>query len=81
MVWRLVREHCTKPDKAKAGSSRYVRRADFGSSGEEIVIEEFMEGRETSLHLIVSGQDFSVLFLAVTTRKLEKVTLDRACRG
>ena len=35
--------------------------AQFGSSGEEIVIEEFMEGRETSLHLLVSGQDFSVL--------------------
>jgi phosphoribosylamine--glycine ligase len=33
----------------------------FGTSGEEIVIEEFMEGRETSLHLLVSGTDFAVL--------------------
>lgn len=47
--------------KAKQAVVDMLEGAQFGSSGEEIVIEEFMEGRETSLHLLVSGQDFSVL--------------------
>lgn len=33
----------------------------FGASGESIVIEEYLTGRETSLHLLVSGDQFLTL--------------------
>ncbi|MBT4223585.1 MAG: phosphoribosylamine--glycine ligase [Opitutae bacterium] len=50
-------------NRAEAG--QFVRdileNRQFGKSGDEIVIEEFMEGRETSLHLLVSGKQFAVL--------------------
>ena len=49
----------------RAEAKQFVRdileNCQFGKSGEEIVIEEFMEGRETSLHLLVSGEQFAVL--------------------
>ncbi len=45
----------------------------FGASGEEVVVEEYMEGRETSLHLLVSGEDFAVL---PTSRDHKKIGED-----
>jgi phosphoribosylamine--glycine ligase len=49
----------------RAEAKQFVRNIlddrQFGKSGEEIVIEEFMEGRETSLHLLVSGEQFAIL--------------------
>jgi phosphoribosylamine--glycine ligase len=33
----------------------------FGDSGSEIVIEEFMDGEETSFHIMVSGEYFAML--------------------
>ena len=51
--------------KSRAEARQFVRNmldfGQFGSSGENIVVEEFLKGRETSLHLLVSGEDFTVL--------------------
>ena len=38
-----------------------LEEKQFGESGESIVIEEYLTGRETSLHLLVSGQQFVTL--------------------
>jgi phosphoribosylamine--glycine ligase len=38
-----------------------LEEKQFGESGESIVIEEYLTGRETSLHILVSGQQFVTL--------------------
>jgi len=42
----------------------------FGSSGSEVVIEEFLEGEEASLHLICSGEDYVTLPMSQDHKKV-----------
>ena len=44
--------------EAETAVKEMLDEGKFGSSGENIVIEEFLSGRETSLHLLVSGDQF-----------------------
>ena len=63
----LIAENRTKA----AGFVRDIlEEKKFGESGEEIVIEEFLEGRETSLHLLVSGEQFVMLPLSRDHKKI-----------
>ncbi|MGB0371461.1 MAG: phosphoribosylamine--glycine ligase [Opitutales bacterium] len=48
-------------EEAENTVKEMLEGGQFGASGETIVIEEFMEGEEASLHLIVSNQDYLVL--------------------
>lgn len=50
----------TKAEAIQAIESMLVERA-FGDSGDEIVIEEFLEGEEVSIHAIVSNGTFLCL--------------------
>jgi phosphoribosylamine--glycine ligase len=38
-----------------------LERGVFGAAGAAVLIEEFLEGEEASLHLLVSGTDYAVL--------------------
>ena len=42
----------------------------FGTSGNEVVIEEFLEGEEASLHLICSGQEYVALPISQDHKKV-----------
>jgi phosphoribosylamine--glycine ligase len=48
-------------EEAVAAVKGMLEEKQFGESGESIVIEEYLTGRETSLHLLVSGQQFVTL--------------------
>ena len=48
-------------EEAEATVTDMLEGGQFGSSGDTIVIEEFMTGEEASLHLIVSEQDYLIL--------------------
>lgn len=47
--------------EAKQAVTEMLDGGKFGASGESIVIEEYLRGRETSLHLLVSGDQFLTL--------------------
>jgi len=38
-----------------------IEGGDFGASGREVLVEECLFGAETSIHVIVSGQDYLIL--------------------
>ena len=42
----------------------------FGDSGKEVVIEEFLEGEEASLHLICSGESFVAMPMSQDHKKV-----------
>ena len=44
--------------------------SSFGESGKEVVIEEFLEGEETSLHLICSGENYVTLPMSQDHKKI-----------
>jgi len=48
------------PADAAFAIHRAMDRAAFGSAGSRIVLEEFLEGRECSVHALVSGTSFVV---------------------
>lgn len=48
-------------DEAKEAVKSVMDDKIFGDSGSEVVIEEFMEGEETSFHIMVSGKYFAAL--------------------
>ncbi|MEM9025862.1 MAG: phosphoribosylamine--glycine ligase, partial [Verrucomicrobiota bacterium] len=48
-------------EEADQSVKEMLEGGQFGESGETIVIEEFMEGEEASLHLIVSNTDYLVM--------------------
>jgi phosphoribosylamine--glycine ligase len=44
--------------------------SSFGNSGKEVVIEEFLEGEEASLHLICSGESYVALPMSQDHKKV-----------
>ena len=42
----------------------------FGDSGRKVVIEEFLEGEETSLHVIASGESYLTLPMSQDHKKV-----------
>jgi phosphoribosylamine--glycine ligase len=60
------------PPTAIAAVSRMMEEEQFGDAGRRIVIEEFLEGRECSVHALVSGGDYRML----TTARDHKRALD-----
>lgn len=52
---------CATPDEAHDALDRVMRAQDFGSAGEEVVVESFMEGEEASIFAITDGEDYALL--------------------
>jgi phosphoribosylamine--glycine ligase len=52
---------CQEREDAEREIRDMLSGESFGTSGREVVIEEFLEGEEASLHLICSGQDYVAL--------------------
>ena len=52
---------CKDLEEAKAGVKTLMMDKQFGSAGDEIVIEEFMTGREVSVLSFVDGKTFRIM--------------------
>lgn len=52
---------CNTKDEAKAGVKTLMLDKQFGSAGNRIVIEEFMEGREVSVLSFVDGNTIKIM--------------------
>lgn len=61
---------CQNQKDAEAAVKDMLSGDSFGESGKEIVIEEFLEGEETSLHLICSGESFLALPMSQDHKKV-----------
>ncbi len=48
-------------DEAKSEVEKFFVKKVFGKSGERIIVEEFMKGREASVFAITDGKDYVVL--------------------
>lgn len=55
---------CTKVDEAVAAVDSVMNDATFGSAGDQIVVEAFMEGEELSIFGIADGRDVALLLPA-----------------
>jgi phosphoribosylamine--glycine ligase len=49
------------PDAAAKAIHRMLDRGEFGDAGNQIVIEEFLQGRECSIHAFVDGKNYLLL--------------------
>lgn len=49
---------CLSLEEAEDAVKDMLSGDSFGDSGKEVVIEEFLEGEETSLHLVCSGESY-----------------------
>ena len=47
--------------EAEVALRAMLQEGAFGESGKTVVVEEFLQGEEASIHLIVSGKDYVVL--------------------
>ncbi|PEN15021.1 phosphoribosylamine--glycine ligase [Longibacter salinarum] len=52
---------CSTLDEAHAALERIINDKDFGTAGDEVVIEEFMEGVEVSVFAITDGEHYALL--------------------
>ncbi|MBR3644445.1 MAG: phosphoribosylamine--glycine ligase [Parasporobacterium sp.] len=52
---------CQNPEEAEAGVKTLMQDRKFGASGDTIVIEEYMTGREVSVLTFVDGKTFRVM--------------------
>ena len=52
---------CKDLEEAKAGVKTLIKDKQFGSAGDEIVIEEFMTGREVSVLSFVDGKTIKIM--------------------
>lgn len=59
---------CSTADEAEAALKEIMLDARFGEAGNEVVIEEFLEGQEVSIHVVSDGNDV-VLFPAAQDHK------------
>jgi len=52
---------CQNPEEAKKFLRQVMVEKIFGDSGSEVVIEEFLEGQEFSIHAFCDGKNFTLL--------------------
>ncbi len=52
---------CTSVSEAREALTMIVRDREFGPAGEEVVVEEYMEGEEASVFALTDGRDYVVL--------------------
>jgi len=61
---------CSSREEAENEICEMLSGNSFGTSGSEVVIEEFLEGEEASLHLICSGEDYVTLPMSQDHKKV-----------
>ncbi len=61
---------CRSMEEAEEAVEEMLSGESFGESGREIVIEEFLDGEETSLHVICSGESFVCLPMSQDHKKV-----------
>jgi len=61
---------CSTLNKAERAVKDMLAGSSFGESGREVVIEEFLEGEEASLHLICSGDNYVTLPISQDHKKI-----------
>ncbi len=61
---------CSTQDEAKTAVQDMLTGSSFGESGKEVVIEDFLEGEEASLHLICSGESYVPLPMSQDHKKI-----------
>ena len=61
---------CTNLVSAENAVKEMLAGSSFGNSGKEVVIEEFLEGEEASLHLICSGESYVALPMSQDHKKV-----------
>ena len=61
---------CNTREEAECAVKDMLEGSSFGESGKEVVIEEFLEGEETSLHLIWSGENYVTLPMSQDHKKI-----------
>ena len=61
---------CSSHEEAEKEIKEMLSGNSFGASGSEVVIEEFLEGEEASLHLICSGEDYVTLPMSQDHKKV-----------
>jgi phosphoribosylamine--glycine ligase len=61
---------CEKTEDAEDAVRDMLAGSSFGESGREVVIEEFLEGEEASLHLICSGESYAALPMSQDHKKV-----------
>ena len=58
------------PARAREAISDMIDKGRFGAAGAQILIEEFLEGWECSLHLLVDGERYQLLGTACDHKRL-----------
>ena len=61
---------CSSHEEAEVEIKEMLSGNSFGASGSQVVIEEFLEGEEASLHLICSGEDYVTLPMSQDHKKV-----------
>jgi len=61
---------CSSYEEAEKEIIEMLSGNSFGDSGSEVVIEEFLQGEEASLHLICSGEDYVTLPMSQDHKKV-----------
>ena len=61
---------CSTLNEAERAVKDMLAGSSFGESGREVVIEEFLEGEEASLHLICSGENYVTLPISQDHKKV-----------
>jgi phosphoribosylamine--glycine ligase len=61
---------CNSKEEAEKEICDMLSGNSFGASGSEVVIEEFLEGEEASLHLICSGENYVTLPMSQDNKKV-----------
>lgn len=51
---------CRTKEEAETALSEIMIQKKFGESGNEVVIEEFLEGQEVSIHTFCAGQNYKI---------------------
>lgn len=61
---------CQTREEAEEATRAMLSGASFGSSGRKVVIEEFLDGEEASLHIIASGESYVTLPMSQDHKKV-----------
>ena len=67
---------CQSMEEARAAVEDMLSGESFGESGKEVVIEEFLDGEEASLHLICSGETYVAMPMSQDHKKWEMEIVD-----